>query len=67
MPGMVRRDAEARRHQTGTTLCLWGGNLKGEEQTHEQAIGINESDATGSTRGPGEQWSQPRDLGGGAS
>ena len=43
---MLRRDVEARRHQTGTTLCLWGGNLKGEEQTHEQAIGINESDAT---------------------
>lgn len=64
MPGMVRRAAEARKHQTGTTLRLWGGNLKEEEQTHEQAIGINESDARGSTWGPGEQSAQPRDSGG---
>lgn len=42
-----------------------GWEFKGrEEQTHEQATGINESEARGSTWRPGEQWSQPRDSGG---
>lgn len=61
---MLRRDAEAGRRQTGTTLCLWGGNLKGEEQMHEQAIGINESDAMAAQGVPGNSGLSPGILGG---